>query len=73
MEDLPKGCRARYEEITNRAEELIVSFANGNRMDTVKTLESMESTRIALAVLSEMIKQDSSLSEDLNRFLKEVA
>ena len=70
---LPIECRARYDEIFNRSNELIESFINGNRGYTVETLVAME-PKASLAVLSTMMMNSrGSFREDLNRFLKEVA
>ena len=73
MSEIPKECRARFEWICERAEELMESFINGNRKSTVEALESME-PRVALAVLSEMmVTYGQGYTQDLWRFLREVA
>jgi len=69
---LPKGCRARYEEIIRRAKKLMPMFINGNKNDVFNKLKEME-TPTALAVLSEMMMHGPDIREGLNRYLKEVA
>jgi predicted transcriptional regulator len=69
---LPIECRARYEEITNRAKELLESFICGNRKTVLLALEEME-PKTALAVLSEMMVRSGSEMKNINGFLKAMA
>ena len=73
MSDLPIECRARFEAIGTRAQELHETFLNGNKGDVVQALEEME-PRAAFAVLAEMmLDYGHSTRRDLHRYLKEVA
>jgi hypothetical protein len=73
MDKLPKGCRARYEEIERRADALFDQFSNGNRKDVLEALENME-PRAALAVLAGIMTQSSrTLQFHMVAFFKEMA
>lgn len=70
---LPKGCRARFEAIGERAEKLMETFIQGNRKDMLNALMEME-TKAALAVVAEIgATYDKEYVVDLHRFLKEMA
>jgi len=70
---LPKECRARFGEISVRAQKLHEDFVNGNRSDVLKDLAGME-PRAALAVVAEMmLDYGHDARRSLHRWLKEVA
>lgn len=70
---LPKECRARFDEISIRAQKLHDNFVNGNKTDVLKALDEME-TKAAVAVVAEMMMDyGHDARRGLHRFLKEAA
>lgn len=73
MDELPKGCRARYDEIQRRSSKLLDNFYNGNKGDVVGALEEV-GTKPALAILALMLKQSTpAVRESITSYLLEVA
>lgn len=76
-ERIPTQCRARFDWVLNRGNELRESFVNGNKKDVLDELEelaSLESPCVAFAVLGAMMhKFDPFAREHMYRFLREMA
>lgn len=70
---LPTECRARFRTIIAFGDELLQTFINGNRRDTLNGLCELE-TPAALAVLANMMDNaPEEIRNDLAKYLREVA
>lgn len=70
---LPIECRARHQEIYDRAEKLFTNFVNGNRNDVAQELLDME-PKAAFAVLVLMMDTANDQTRaDLIRYYVETA
>ena len=73
MEDLPKGCRARYDELIKRANRLQEQFYLGNRSTVAEELKAMEPLA-ATAVFTIMLScSHEETRQALARWISEVA